>query len=141
MESSVPALPSVLLKDGELKDVEAKPVIIGGMVLDIHATPRTTTLQRSASNWFCPFLHLFFFLCGNRVILGAPTYQQATETSSKGEKMVEEEKWMGSEGKGNGGGGGEREMSGGGEGEVTVARERKWEGSVMGGMGQGSGCR
>ncbi|XP_028077247.1 uncharacterized protein LOC114279222 isoform X2 [Camellia sinensis] len=49
MESSVPALPSVLLKDGELKDVEAKPVIIGGMVLDIHATPsvpanpRTTT--------------------------------------------------------------------------------------------------
>ncbi|CAL5385679.1 hypothetical protein CsSME_00015645 [Camellia sinensis var. sinensis] len=49
MKSSVPALPSVLLKDGELKDVEAKPVIIGGMVLDIHATPsvpanpRTTT--------------------------------------------------------------------------------------------------
>ncbi|GMP47534.1 hypothetical protein CsSME_00015221 [Camellia sinensis var. sinensis] len=49
MKSSVPGLPSVLLKDGELKDVEAKPVIIGGMVLDIHATPsvpanpRTTT--------------------------------------------------------------------------------------------------
>ncbi|KAL7002726.1 hypothetical protein U1Q18_003883 [Sarracenia purpurea var. burkii] len=43
------ALQSVLDKDGQVKDVEAEPVIIGGMVLDIHATPsipanpRTTT--------------------------------------------------------------------------------------------------
>ncbi|THG05391.1 hypothetical protein TEA_022149 [Camellia sinensis var. sinensis] len=77
----------------------------------------------------------------NLAIFMQSLYAHSIETSSMGEKMVEEEKGMGSEGKGNGGGGGEREMSGGGEGEVTVARERKWEGSVMGGMGQGSGCR
>ncbi|KAE9448566.1 hypothetical protein C3L33_19538, partial [Rhododendron williamsianum] len=40
---------SVLVEDGKVKEVEAEAVIIGGMVLDIHATPsvpanpRTTT--------------------------------------------------------------------------------------------------
>ncbi|KAF5934928.1 hypothetical protein HYC85_026057 [Camellia sinensis] len=67
----------------------------------------------------------------NLAIFMQSLYAHSIETSSKGEKMVEEEKGMGSEGKGNGGGGGEREMSGGGEGEVTVARERKWEGGYM----------
>ncbi|XP_052193250.1 pseudouridine kinase isoform X2 [Diospyros lotus] len=42
-------LHSVFVKGGEVKDAEGEPVIIGGMVLDVHATPsmpanpRTTT--------------------------------------------------------------------------------------------------